>query len=282
MRQLIVTADDFGITTSVNNGIARAYADGIVSYLNLLPSGDAFAEAVSLAREMDIHEAGAHLSLTETKPVSGTSAATNLVDKDGRFCRNHKVLLTRLFLGRIREREVYDELRAQLAAAVNTGIRITCLSGHEHIHMVPRLLKIFIRLAKDYRIPSIRYPHGDRPLTKFDIAGIYRKAVLGFLSSGMKKELDRSRISTTDHFAGLVGAGRMDETTILDILQNLKDGMTELVTHPGFLGEDVLKRYAFHENCGRELAALTSVKVRRFAKESGISLVGFSAIPPKR
>jgi hopanoid biosynthesis associated protein HpnK len=282
MKNLIVTADDFGIAPSVNEGIARAHRGGIVSFVNLLPSGEAFSEAVSLSRELGILEAGAHLALSETRPVSGPSKIPTLVTGEGVFCRNYKEFLAKFFLGRVRRDEICAELKAQLAAAVNTGIPITCLSGHEHIHMVPEILKIFVDIAKEYRIPCIRCPQKDRPLKTPTIGSLYRKAVLRALGGGMKKTLDRSRILSTDYFAGFIDSGRLDEAALLEILKGLREGITELVTHPGFLAPEVLDRYRFHENCGRELAALTSVKVRRFVKESGISLVGFSALPLKR
>ena len=70
MRQLIVNADDFGLTEQVSRGILDAHHEGIVTSTTLMANGGAFDAAVSLARrEFDLG-IGVHLNLTESSPVS--------------------------------------------------------------------------------------------------------------------------------------------------------------------------------------------------------------------
>ena len=70
MKCLIVTADDFGLSKSINEGIVKAYKDGIVTSISLIPTGEAFHDAVALARDLKLEDIGAHLSLTETGPLT--------------------------------------------------------------------------------------------------------------------------------------------------------------------------------------------------------------------
>ena len=50
MKQLIVNADDFGYTRGVNRAVVEAYRNGIVTSTSLMANGDAFEDAVALAR----------------------------------------------------------------------------------------------------------------------------------------------------------------------------------------------------------------------------------------
>lgn len=263
MRKLIITADDFGLTKSVNEGIAMAVKDGIVTYVNLTPAGESFQDAVKIAGELGIKEAGVHLALTEVRDD---------------FPRHHTDLFMKMCLKKGDPADIYGELKSQLESAVRTGIKITCLSSHEHIHMVPDILKLFIRLAAEYRIPFIRYPHGDRPVSCLNLPDLYRSVILEALSPGIGKSLDASKIKYADHFAGFIDSGRMTETRLINVIKSLKEGTTELVCHPGFIGPEILDKYRFHINCEAELAALTSKRVRRLIEESGIGLVNFGTI----
>ena len=69
MKQLIVNADDLGLTTAVNRGILRAFQDGIVTSASLLVTGSAFEDAVALARLNPELEVGLHLALVEERTV---------------------------------------------------------------------------------------------------------------------------------------------------------------------------------------------------------------------
>lgn len=263
MKRLIVTADDFGLAKSVNEGIAMALREGIVTCVNLTPAGGAFRDAVRIAKELKIEEAGAHLALTEVR---------------NDFPPHHTDLFIRILGKKADIDSAYGELKRQLEEALSTGIRITNLSSHEHIHMVPDILKTFIRLAKEYNIPFIRYPHGDRSVSCLDLPALYRSVILEIFSPGMKKAFDGSGIRYADHLAGFIDSGRLTEARLISIIESLKDGVTELVCHPGFLGPEVLEKYRFHINCEAELTALTSSRVRRLVDESGVRLTRFGEV----
>ena len=156
MRRLIVSADDFGIAKSVNEGIVKAFSEGIVTNVNIIPSGEAFQNAIESARRINLTEAGVHLALTEVRPVSGISEIPTLIPGGERFRSHYWGLFKDLFLNKINTDQIYKELKAQVSRAFDTGIRITSLSSHEHIHMMPAFLPVFIRLAVEYKIPFVR------------------------------------------------------------------------------------------------------------------------------
>ncbi|MCX5679023.1 MAG: ChbG/HpnK family deacetylase [Candidatus Omnitrophica bacterium] len=276
MKQLIVAADDFGITESVNEGIARSHKEGIVTSLNFLPSGEAFDDALARAKSIGLNEAGAHLALTETISVTEASKIPSLVDAEGRFYKGHTQFLLKFISGSIDLDEVYVEWRSQLQKVSATGIRITNLSSHEHIHMLPKLLDIIIKLAKEYDIPAIRYPHADRSSRRMSVNTVCKSLALLYFEGNMSQALKSSGITAPEHFLGFLDSGNITEEVLLDIIANLEDRTTELVCHPGFLGPEVLDRYKFHKNSEAELYALTSLRVKKSAADKGVGLVSYA------
>jgi predicted glycoside hydrolase/deacetylase ChbG (UPF0249 family) len=278
MKRLIVTADDFGLTKSVNVGIARARRDGIVTYLSLIPTGDAFSDAIRLLREMGVKEAGAHLAVTETSPLTKLRPDSALVGRDGRFLKNHIIFFANLFLKRIDRSALYSELKAQLELVKDAGIDITCLSSHEHIHMEPSILAIFLRLAKEYCVPSIRLVGGDICIAGFGAKIILRETALFTFAATMKRSLDTASVKHTDRLLGFLDSGNIYEDVIIKLLKCVKDGSTELVCHPGILASEIRDRYTFHKNCEKELTALTSPRVKKLIEEESIHLTTFSQL----
>lgn len=275
MKKLIVTADDFGLLKSINEGIVRAYEEGIVTYLNLIPTGEALDDAIGIMHKKGIKEAGAHLALTETRPVSLPSQVSGLVRRDGSFFAHNPQFFLRLFLGKIPQQQIYTELKSQLELLKKTGVNITSLSGHEHIHMMPSILAVFIKLAIEYKIPYIRYPRIERLVLPINIKKIYKALVLSCFGLGMAGQLKGSGVLYTDNFAGFLDSGSLGAGTLERILCSLREGTTELVCHPGFISPEVLDRCIFFLNCESELSALTSRLAKEAVKEESIELTTF-------
>src|SRR5262249_53989571 len=64
--------------------------------------------------------------------------------------------------GKIRPAEVESEIRGQTKKALSTGLTVTHIDGHKHVHVVPQVLKIIREVAPAYGISSIR-PMPQRP-----------------------------------------------------------------------------------------------------------------------
>ncbi|MBI5124132.1 MAG: ChbG/HpnK family deacetylase [Candidatus Omnitrophica bacterium] len=275
MKHLIVSADDFGLTKSVNAGIVKAHKEGIVTSLNLIPTGDAFEDALRIVRETGLKEAGVHLSLTETSPLTDPAKIPTLVDKKGVFNKHYYQFLFKFLLKRIDIDHIYIELRSQLEKVLAAGLRLTNLSSHEHLHMIPAILKIFIELAGQYKIPCIRYPYGERPIWRPGIKEIYRRIILTWFEKGLGKALKAQGLTCTDNLIGFLYSGNLDEEILMKMIKSLPDGVTELVCHPGFLGPQVLDRYKFHMNCEEELYGLTSRRVKDLINKEGVKLIPY-------
>jgi chitin disaccharide deacetylase len=275
MKCLIVSADDYGLNNALNEGIAKACVDGIVTCVNIMPSGDAFKNALALLKKTGIKEIGAHLSLTQTRPLTEHDRIPTLVTRSGNFHKNYKAFFVKFISGRINLTQAYLELKRQMEIIHAAGLRITNLSSHENVHMVPSILNLFIRLAKEFKVPAIRFPHGDKSFS-YGINTIYKKMVLSFFEERMKNILNATGVIFPDHFRGFLYSGKMNENIVLQIAESLEEGTTELICHPGILDRKVPPNPGFYQNCESELNALTSLHVKKLVEARNIQLVSYS------
>ena len=277
MKRLIVSADDFGLTKSVNEGIVKAVREGIVTSVNLIPTGEALEDAVRRMRDAGIREAGAHLALTETAPLTDRTKIPTLIAGAGRFPKGYVPFMARYLFGQIDLDQAYIELKSQMDALDRLDIKLTNLSSHQHIHMLPAILDIFVKLAKEYDVPAIRYVHEKLPAPAVS-KKIYKGLVASYFSKTMARVLKASSIIHPDRICGFLDSGALDEAALLRIVGALDEGTTELVSHPGFLSPEILDRYTFHKNCEAELAALTGRRVKALIKDTGVTLIAYGEL----
>jgi len=272
MKYLIVTADDLGLAKSINEGIAMVCREGIVSSVSVIPTGKAFDDAVGVIRGLGLKEIGAHLALTETKPLLNSS----------KYYKNHNKFAKDIFFGRVDSDAIYRELKAQLELLKKSDVKITHINSHEHIHMMPEILRIFISLAKEFNIPALRYPRRDRHMRPFNIRDLYKKSILSYFSGKTIGLFKNSGLLYTDHFLGLLDAGALKEDLLIEMIGGLEDGITELVCHPGFLSPEVIDNYKWHSGAEAELFALTGHRVKNAIKSNEIRLITFGDLPSIR
>ena len=269
MKYLVVTADDLGLAKSINEGILKACREGIVNSVSAIPTGEAFADALKIIKDLELKEIGAHLALTETKPLLNSS----------KCYKNHNLFFKDVLFGKADPGGIRRELEAQLELLKTAGVKITHINSHEHIHIIPEILDIFISLAKEFNIPALRYPRRDRPVRPFNIIDLYKKSALSYFSGRNARLFKDSGLYYTDHFLGLLDAGRLNEDLLIEMLGGLKDGVTELVCHPGFLSPEVIDRYKWHVGAEGELFALTGWRAKNAIKNNGIRPITYGELP---
>ena len=255
MKRLIVNADDFGFTRDVNAGIIEAHTNGILTATTLMANGEAFDNAVRLAQENPTLAIGCHLVLVQGHSViDGAPLAQTLGE-----------VLIRLAQRRLNG---YQELRAQIQKILDAGIRPTHLDSHKHTHIVPAIFGIVVRLAQEFSIPYVRLP--------LDQTTPYAGWVCGRVDPFYRKAARQRKVRMTDHFLGYRLTGTLDEASLVNTLQNLKEGTTEFMCHPGLLGPELQAAPTrLKASRLRELEALTSPRVRAVMDEAGVRLATF-------
>src|SRR5262245_50893107 len=84
-RRLIVNADDFGRSTSINAAVIDDHQRGILTSASLMVNGDACAEAVKLAKANPKLAVGLHLTLCCGHSALPFSKIPRLVNQQGEF-----------------------------------------------------------------------------------------------------------------------------------------------------------------------------------------------------
>jgi hopanoid biosynthesis associated protein HpnK len=282
-RRLIVSADDFGMSPGVNAGILRAHREGILTDVGLMVNGQAFDEAVGLARSTPTLSVGLHLTLAQGRATAAAAEIPLLADRNGLFRMNPIWSGMRFFFLPGIRAQLRREIRAQLDKFQATGLPLSHVDGHVTIHAHPTVLAILIDCAPDYGIRAVRLPREPLlPALRFDARHLGRKlfeaTVFAALSRHARKRLAVAGISHPERMFGLHQTGRISERYLLTLLPQLPDGTSELYCHAA-LADDECRRWrpADYES-EQEVAALTSPRVKAEIERQGIELIPYSLL----
>ena len=289
-RNLIVNADDLGWSEGVNRGILEAHRNGIVTSTSLLANGAAFASAVELARSAPGLGVGVHLNLSNGAATAGASAVPSLVNERGEFADGPEGLLLKMARRGLAVAEVEREWEAQIRRVRDAGISPTHLDGHKHVHMLPGLFEVALRLAKRHGIGAIRVSHeASRLRAALSNGGAARASVVlkqGVQARGLKllardarRQAERAGISTSDYLCGIAQTGELTKEGVLRLLKSLPEGTTELICHPGYVDAELRSSATrLQESREKEVAIFTDPEVRNLVAAQGIRLIDYGFV----
>ena len=278
MKRLIVNADDFGLTPGVNRGIVRAFQHGIVTSASLLVTGSAFEDAVALARDLPALNVGLHLALVEEQAVLPPEALPTLVDKTRRLPGTKGEFFKRALLGRISWDEVEREIAAQIARFQQTGLRLSHLDSHQHLHMFPPVFQIVTRLTRGMDHVWIRNSAGPwRKLPGVRTGQWFRRVGLNMACLWVRRSHNPPSLRMADGMYGFEAGGSLSRSALEQILREIPDGLYELSCHPGEGDKETCTRYGhWGYRWAEELEALTAPETRSLLQEQKIELTSFA------
>ena len=267
-RRLIVNADDFGLSASVNAAVIRAHREGILTTASLMVNEPGCAEAVRLAQENPRLGVGLHLTLLMGHAALPPRKIPGLVNARGEFTNSPVGAGMRYFFSRRLRSALRDELRAQFDRFHATGLKLDHVNGHLHMHLHPVIFDLLmaeadqlgikhLRLTRDCLARSWRMARG-RWFYRVSHAGIYE-----WLSSRAREPLRQRGIRHAQITFGLLQDSHVDEDYILKLLPELPAGDSELYSHPSL---DKFKH---------EYEALVSPRVKARVAELGIQLIRY-------
>lgn len=277
MKELIINADDFGLSRGANLGIIKAWEEGILTSTSLMVGGVAFNEAVSLAKEHPALQVGLHLTLVQGRSMLGAQGFPSLAEPTGDFGNDPVVAGMRYFFLKPLRKKLHREIEAQIEKFLETGLDLSHVDGHLNIHMHPVVFDILCELMPKYGIKSFRL---SRENLSANLA-VDRERVLGkcadaFIFASLAKRcrghLDRLGIRYAGEVKGLLNSGRMTESYLLQSLDSVGEGVTEIYFHPGCRPCAELDRWMPGYRHDDELAALTSAEVMGKMDRLGIGL----------
>ncbi len=239
-KLLVVNADDFGRSTAINQGIIEGHQRGIVTSASLMTRRDAMDEAVRLAKANPKLGIGLHLDLDHFFEVEHGV---------GRLLKYKDAALPLQAIAK----ETEDQIQRVLA----TGLPITHVDGHHHVHLRPELFAMVAALTAKYKIRVIRHFNGF-------YSGLYD----GLPTAWTREVAARFNLVMVDtFFAGWEAVeSSLPGYHYFDPSESFKVG--ELMVHPG-------KGEAWRE---KELVHCTSADTKARLEKNGIELATFARI----
>jgi hopanoid biosynthesis associated protein HpnK len=274
MKKAIINADDFGLCPAVNEGIILAHRQGILTSATLMANTSGFEQAVALARENPALGVGLHLNIVRGRPVSPPETIPTLLGPDGRFPSEAGRIIRRVATRRIKP--------AQIEKVLAAGLPLTHFDSEKHMHALPPVFKVALKLGAEYGIRKIRF------IREYSLSRrISRSAKAAFLSlccRSMKRRVLAAGFVITDAFYGICNSGRMNAAVLRRLVRRLGEGTTEIMVHPGFRPADPavveaeVGRYYINDFRELELQALLDPGLPAIARASEVEWIGFNGI----
>jgi hopanoid biosynthesis associated protein HpnK len=257
MKTVTFSADDFGLTESVNEGIERAHRDGILQAASLMVAAPAAADAVRRARANPSLRVGLHLVVIEGPAALPHTEIPDLVDVTGQFPFSQLKLGLRYFFRPDVRRQLAAEIGAQFAAFAATGLTLDHANAHKHMHLHPTVGAMMLRTGSHYGLRRIRVP-AEPPavMARCGASPSLGDRLLYRWTNILRRQARAASVDTNDHCFGLAWSGHMTADRIGRLLANLPDGDTEIYFHPAAHRDAVLDRLMPDYEHEAELAAL--------------------------
>ncbi|MBP7021646.1 MAG: hopanoid biosynthesis-associated protein HpnK [Planctomycetes bacterium] len=269
MKQLIVTADDFGKTASINEAIISAYTHGILTNTSFMMNSPILEDTVRLAKENPNLQVGMHVTLSEGKALAATTKAKCLVRSDHTFKTDLAKAGFAIHFSTKLQEQIRQEIIAQFNAFQNTGLKLKHVDCHHHFQIHPEIFSILLEESEKRGIRTIRIPNDPWHITgslspNHKIRNFFYRYVFSTLAKSAKAKTNKTTLKYADGTLGLYQTGEIHETWLLQLLDKIPDGIFELYTHP--------------DKDNQEYKALISPKVREKINELYIHLIPYSKI----
>jgi hopanoid biosynthesis associated protein HpnK len=279
MKRVILTADDFGLSEAVNEGIERAHRDGMLTSASLMVAAPAANDALRRAKAMPSLKVGLHLVVIEGPAVLRPREIPNLMDVNGQFGSDQLRCGIGYFAHPRIRRQLAAEIRAQFEAFAATGLALDHADAHKHMQLHPTVGRLLIDIGKTYGLRALRIP-AEPPavLLACGTSPSFGNRALHAWSTLLRRQARHVGLVTNDHVFGLAWSGHMTEDRLLRLIPHLPDGLSEIYFHPATGRDPTLDTLMPSYEHTAELAALLSPALRCAIEEAGVMRTSFSDI----
>lgn len=244
MTKLIVNADDFGLSEGVNYGIISAYKNGIVKSTTVMVNMPGFQHGLTLLSENKGLGCGVHMTLSLNKPILSTHKT--IVDENGNFYRR---ITNELIREKFDLDEVYSEFCAQINKAMESGIKVSHLDSHHHVHTLTELKPVIEKIVKKYELP---------------------------IRGGFEEVLDYNKvIPMIDSFYN----DNVCENYFENNIEKIKEyGIVDIMSHPAFIDKTLFNATSYSMKRMDEHEILISLKVKELLEKHNIEVTNYNSI----
>lgn len=193
---LIINADDFGASETINQSIVMSFEQGWCSSATIIPNYPAVDEAFELAHDRGlIDKLGVHINLVTQMPLTDAMARQTRLCHNGMFSSDWRNQYSRgIQLDSTEQEAVANEIRAQINRCLHAKIAVTHVDSHTHAHTIPGIAAIVQAVAREFHIPAIRLARNSGHPSSLPKA-LYK--------CWFNYQLRRRRFTTTDYFGDI-------------------------------------------------------------------------------
>lgn len=282
MRDVIISADDFGISEEVNEAVDAAHRNGILNTTSLMVAAPATADAVARARSLPDLHVGLHVVLVNGRPKLPPERIPALVDGNGEFATDLAAAGVNFFFRPGARKQLEDEVRAQFEAFAATGLALDHVNAQNHMHVHPTVLGIILKVGRDHGLRAVRIPFEPflSSWRSMRNAGPQRFANAFFLwpwLTLMKMRLRSAGIATNDFVFGMNDTGHMTSDRVVRFMEHLPRGVSEVYFHPATARWEGVMGMDDYDFAG-EYEALVDPAVRDALRASGAQRISYTRL----
>ncbi len=282
MRELIINADDCGISAGVNRAIEKCFTAEKITGVSLMPAGGSFSDAVRMLIKAGKTEVGVHFTLVGNfSPCArDKNSVSSLITSQGIFRKNFISFGAGYFAGSISAGHIRTELRSQIKRISDEGLKVTHIDSHEHIHMFPGIFRMVLNIADEFKVPYIRIPVESSGIIKksFSARDLVRHLAIKSMTMYGNRLMAETHHVSSEAFCGHYHSGRITDDIFCHILESLCEGTSEIAFHPGVFTDGETERSSFHRAAALEYSTLMNGSWKDRANELGIKLIAHSDI----
>jgi len=265
---LIVNGDDTGMCHAANMATIESLEKGLMRSATIMVPCPWFPEIAEYARKNPDKNFGIHLCHTSEwgkyrwGPVADRDKVPGLIDPDGFLWRSVEEVYRNA-----KPEEALIEGRAQIKRALAAGIKVTHLDSHMGtLQLSPDYMKVYLQLAVEFDLP-VRMA-SQQTMTRFG-------------QPGLRGEFAAKGILCPDYFVyeELKNEKGNVKAFWLDIVKNLKPGVTELYIHAALPTEELKAITGSWPTRSQEYEVFTHDEdMKRLITDQKIILMGFRPI----
>ena len=239
-------ADDIGRSENINSTIFQSIDKGIVRGVSILVGQKYSLKAIKKLKRRRV-KMRLHLNLTEGLPSAKHEIQSDLIDQNGNFSMDFfSLFFAPLKFG-------FQKLKKDISKEINEQIKIYkkalnlkkfSLDGHNHIHCIPWISSIMLKLGQKHKLKEIRIPREKFIISRkrnifklFFYINIIKFILLNILSFNLIKKAEKRGIFCQMNFIGILDTGHMNFSSIKKGLEFYKakknQELVEILIHPG-------------------------------------------------
>lgn len=243
---VIMRADDLGISEAVDYGIVKSIKDGMINTVGLMTNLSTSEHGANLIKDFPEICLGQHTNISLGKPVSDPKLIPSLVDKSGNF----------------KSSSVYKN-----ASKDFVNVEEVIIEAEAQLNRFRQLTGKYPEYFEGHAVMSRKFFEG--------LEIVAKKNNLLFIPLIMK-ELLGVKIKHGTFI-------KMDESNNYDVMKHIKENLNNLIEgetlhlvfHPGYIDEFIMKNSSYNLVRCRELEALCSNELKELIIEKEIKVITY-------